>query len=136
MNTKTKLSPSAQAAAAFLLDFGRCGFDTDDVDVETLTLLCEAWADHLMTGSERPGGGKHNPSVRDWPGAREFVRKQRLAEQDFVGRNVHDLRDLIWRVVHSLSGVATTATQIDHELTGRLERLRETDPASLAVDSH
>ncbi|MEM7167342.1 MAG: GGDEF domain-containing protein [Planctomycetota bacterium] len=134
MSSKTELSPAAQAAAAFLLEFGRCGFDTDDLDVDTLACLCEAWVAHLTDGGERPGARRPQPGVRDWPGAREFVRERRQAERDFVGRNVHELRDLIWLVVRNLGSVVNTTTQLDRELSGRLTRLRTVAEATSGQD--
>lgn len=134
MPTKNDISPATQAAAAFLLDFGRSGFDTDDLDVDTLTRLCEAWVEHLTEGGERPGARRQKPGVRDWPGARAFVRERRTAESDFVGRNVHELRDLIWMVVHDLSGLASTTSKIDTELTQRLTRLRTVAGATSGQD--
>src|SRR5581483_10923002 len=123
-------------AAALLREYGRTALDMEDMTGDSIRGTCEQWANHLLTGSPRPGK-EAEPSPlaqRDVSGARAFFVEQRRDEVAFVSRSLAALRRGVWSFVQTLEGLLHQDRDIDSRVSAQLQRLRELAQSGTPVE--
>jgi diguanylate cyclase (GGDEF)-like protein len=100
--------------------------NTED-EAEPIADRFEAWARHVLVGSEAPSGreGAGGSQRRDWPGLRDFFVGHRRGESEYVNRSLSDLRDTVWVFIQSLGRVVPEDRASDDLIGEQLGRLRE-----------
>lgn len=116
---------SLKTLAAVVRDYGRYGFDLEDVEASTLRKQCDDWARRLLRG-DRPGSGTDaEASGKDWKGVRKFVGRHRREEKRYVERTLRGFRDVIWNFIREVSQTVSSDSKEDKQVGTRLTRLRQ-----------
>ena len=120
----------ADAAVDTLADvlraLGEFSFDTAEMERAEAAERFEAWARHLLVGSDPPEGASGEVGSRDWAGVRRFATSHRKEESKYVSQSLADLREALWVFVNGLGRSLPADRKCEAEVGGELDRLRTT----------
>lgn len=122
--TPPEYGGAEEALGDVLTVLGRECFPLERMSAEEIRERFEAWAGHVLQGSDPPDGASPRGGQRHWDGVTRFVSNHRQAERLFVERSQRDLREALWSFVRSLGETLAADQASDSRLEGQLERLR------------
>lgn len=131
--------------AGILRDFGKHAFDLAKQDARKTQGVFDQWAQHVVLGSEAPGGPKGPVATlaqRHFAELRAFFQVHRKTEQAEVIASQDALREIVWNFVASLNRVTQEDQKDDAKVGQTLGKLAEAlehtapkDMRQLALDA-
>jgi diguanylate cyclase (GGDEF)-like protein len=103
---------------------GRVPIGPDDARVAAVRVLCEAWAQHVLTLTPPPDAPASAPLHRTWGSLRQFVEVQRHAEQEHAARGLAELQQAVLNNAGAVRGTLAQERSDSRRLEVVVERLR------------
>ncbi|HHX41823.1 MAG TPA: GGDEF domain-containing protein [Armatimonadetes bacterium] len=122
------LNAALDTLGVLLQEYGRNGFDTDEMTARQLHTRCEQWARHLLTGGPKPGEEAAKQGLplhlRDWRGVCQFFVAHRREESRYINRSSVDLRQSLWTLIQVLDATVAHDEEADQLVQAELEQLK------------
>jgi len=112
--------------AHLLRVFGEYGFDTANIDAPRARADLEAWARHILVGSDPPGVAKASDrdGSRDWKGLCRYATEKRRDEVDYVIQSSSDLRAALWSFIQGMARAVPEDQGSNKSVMLQLDQLR------------
>lgn len=127
---KTSESGDAEEAvdtlAHLLRVFGEFGFDTANIEAQRGRADLEAWARHILVGSDPPGSPtlSNGDGARDWKGLCRYATEKRRDEVDYVLQSSSDLRAALWSFIGGMARAVPQDQGSNKSVMTQLDKLR------------
>ncbi|CAK0767853.1 Diguanylate cyclase [Gammaproteobacteria bacterium] len=122
----TAVHPAVDTVAAMLYALGRYAIDLEDLSADAVRVRADAWARHVLTGSDppqtnsAPGGGG-----RQWGGVRDFTVHVCRGQQEYSNTRINELRQALWKMLQGLRTALEQNEAADLQVDNQLTRLMQ-----------
>jgi len=112
--------------AYLLRSLGEHGFDTANMKADLAKADLEAWARHILVGSDPPGVVHESAEdgARDWKGLCRFASEKRRDEAEYVIQSSSDLRETLWTFIQGMAHAVPLDQSSDKTMIAQLEKIR------------
>ena len=121
--TSPSVSEDIETLGRLLRLWGADAFDIDQTPAAAFHERCEAWARHVLTGTDAPKGRPQ--AGRGYADLLQDLGHHRRAERQYVHQTVDGLKGVVWDVVSRLRTATSSTHRDDEVVSSELQRLQK-----------
>ncbi|MGD9852295.1 MAG: diguanylate cyclase [Nitrospirales bacterium] len=117
-----------ESLARTLRVFGRHAFELEELTAEAIEKEFERWALHVLVGTvnqDEANESTEGTIRRDWGELARFVNTHRQKEQQYVTKNLQDVREVLWEFTRTMGQAVIEDQETDQKVSQYLTQLQE-----------